>query len=434
MKIEILLYLVVGFLMGGTPLFFMVQRLLKENKSLKEKNSELERELEQEREKRIIFQTQKEEIEKSFKEQLRTLERAEERLKESFKALSGDILSESQKSFLNMAKVVFEKSIEKTESTLKLSQTNIENIIKPLKEKVETYSTFLQDLEKKRIEEYGSLEKYLEELSKVNEKLRKETETLSKALSSSKSRGRWGEFTLKNLVKMAGMSEYCDFNEQVTSSGDSGKLVPDMIINLPDNRKIAIDSKVPFDSYLKAIETKDEKESEEYFKQHLKALKVHIDKLGKKEYQTIEDQEFDFVILFLPLESLFSEALKRDSSLIEYGVQRKVIIATPTTLLALLRTVAFTWKQQKMIENVSQIIKEGKELYSRLVKFSEHFTSLSKSIYNVNKSFNDAVRSWDSRVMPKAQKFTEFGLSDTSKEIKEIKEIDTLPLEPKRRE
>lgn len=434
MKLELLIFFIVGFLMGFIPTFLYSQKFIKENRKLSDEKEELEKELSEEREKRIIFETQKTEMEKSFKEQINTLEKAEERLKESFKALSGDILNETQKSFLNMAKVVFDKSLEKTESTLKLSQANMENMIKPLKEKVETYSNFLKEMEKKRLEEYGSLEKYLEELSKANEKLREETETLSRALSSSKNRGRWGEFSLKNLVKMAGMSEYCDFTEQTTLKGETGKLIPDMIINLPDNRKIAIDSKVPFDSYLKATESKDKKEAEKFYQEHLKALKTHIDKLGKKEYQSIESQEFDFVILFLPLESLFSEALKRDSSLIEYGIKRKIIIATPTTLLALLRTVAFTWKQQKMIENVSQILKEGKELYLRLVKFSEHFSSISKSIYNVNKSFNDAVRSWDSRVMPKAQKFYEFGLSDDSKIVKEVKEIDILPIEPKKRE
>ncbi len=435
MRTEFLFIFILGFLMGfGAALFFFL-KAQKEKRRTEQEKKEIEKQLTKEREQRIIFQTQKEEMEKNFREQIKILEKAEERLKESFKALSGDVLSESQKNFLNMAKVVFEKSVQKTESTLKLSQTNIENIIKPLKEKVESYSSLLKEMEKKRLEEYGSLEKYLEELSKANEKLREETESLSKALSSSKSRGKWGEFTLKNLVKMAGMSEYCDFIEQASSSTEEkGRLIPDMIINLPDERKIAIDSKVPFESYLKATEAKNDREAEQFYQEHLKALKSHIDKLGKKEYQAIGSQKFDFVILFLPLESLFSEALKRDSSLIEYGIKRKVIIATPTTLLALLRTVAFTWKQQKMIENVSQILKEGKELYARLIKFSEHFSNLSKNIYNVNKSFNDAVKSWDSRVIPKAKKFSEFGLSDGSKTIKEIKEIDTLPLEPKRRD
>jgi DNA recombination protein RmuC len=408
--------------------FKKINSIYKERiKSLEEENEKLLTELENEREERVIFKTKLEESEKNLMEQKKLLDEANEKLTESFKAISNDLLSSNQKVFIEMAETVFKKTVEETKGTLKVSEVNIEKIINPLKENIERYNIFLREAERKRAEEFGNLSTQVKNLMILNQNLQKETSTLSSALKTPKTRGKWGELTLRNLVTMAGMSEYCDFEEQVHYQSEDKTFIPDMIVRFPDERKIAIDSKVPFDAYFRAIESNDEELSEKYFKEHAKTIKEHIKKLGKKEYQERGEDSFDFVVLFLPAESFFSEALKRDNDIIEEGIKRKVIIATPTTLLALLRTVAYSWRQYKMVENVKKISETGRELYTRLKVFSNHFAAIAKNISQLNTSFNKSVGSWKSRVIPQVKKLNDLGISDSSESLSEINPVDSVP-------
>ncbi len=434
MNLNMVFYFFTGVLIGGIIVFLYMFKYKKINtiykervKVLEEENHVLLNELENEKEERIIFKTKLEETEKNLAEQKKLLDEANEKLTESFKAISNDLLASNQKTFIDMAETVFKKTVEETRGTLKVSEVNIEKIINPLKENIDRYNKFLIEAERKRAEEFGNLSTQVKNLMILNQNLQKETSTLSTALKTPKTRGKWGELTLKNLVKMAGMSEYCDFTEQSYYSDDDKTMIPDMIVNFPDERKIAIDSKVPFDAYFKAIESNDDKIAEKYFKEHAKTVRDHIKKLGKKEYQQRGDDSFDFVVLFLPAESFFSEALKRDTNLIEEGIKYKVIIATPTTLLALLRTVAYSWRQYKMVENVKKISEAGIELYNRLKVFSSHFASISKSISQLNTNFNKSVRSWESRVIPQVNKLNELGISDGNDKLQDISPVDSIP-------
>ncbi len=434
MNISFFIYFIIGFVFGGIILFFHMSKFKKISSiykeridALEEENETLLDELDNEKEERVIFKTKLEETEKNLLEQKKLLDEANEKLTESFKAISNDLLSSNQKVFIDMAETVFKKSIEETKGTLKVSEVNIEKIINPLKENIERYNVFLREAERKRAEEFGNLSTQVKNLMILNQNLQKETSTLSSALKAPKTRGKWGELTLRNLVTMAGMSEYCDFEEQVHYQSEGKTLIPDMIVNFPDKRKIAIDSKVPFDAYFRAIESTDDELSEKFFKEHARTIKEHIKKLGKKEYQERGGDSFDFVVLFLPAESFFSEALKRDNNIIEEGIKQKVIIATPTTLLALLRTVAYSWRQYKMVENVKKISETGRELYNRLKVFSGHFASIAKNLSQLNASFNKSVSSWKSRVIPQVKKLNELGISDSSESLSEINPIDSVP-------
>ena len=265
----------------------------------------------------------------------------------------------------------------------------------------------------------------MEELSKSQKSLEKETGALVTALKSPKVRGRWGEIGLKRIVEFSGMSHYCDFDEQVNKNTDDGALRPDMIVNLPENRKIIVDSKMPLNAYLDALEAEEELTKQELMKNHAKAVALHVKNLSAKAYWSQFDNSIDFVVLYIEVESAFSAALSVNPRLIVEGLQNKIVFATPTTLITMLQTVAYSWKQQKSGENAQQIIQSSHEVFERIAIFNEYIQKIGTNISSLVKTFNQSVGSWEGRVLPSIRKVEALGLKSENRKIESLEKIES---------
>jgi DNA recombination protein RmuC len=337
----------------------------------------------------------------SFEEQRALLDEAQTKLKDAFAALSGAALKDSSQQFLATA----------------------EEKLKPIRTLLSEYEQRLREVEQARNDAYGGLKAHLDTLAQAHQALQKEAHQLSTALRSPTVRGRWGEMTLRRVVEVAGMSPHCDFEEQVSVTGEEGALRPDMKIKLPGGRIIVTDSKVPLAAYMDAVEAKDEAARRAAFGRHAQDVRKHVAALSKKAYWNQFGGAAEFVVLFLPGESFFSAALEQDRSLMEDAMQNKVFLATPTTLMALLNVVAHGWRQQEMAENAERIGQAGKDLYDRLAKFVEHFSGIGDALSRAGKAFDAAVGSYQSRIQPAARRLAEqAAVSD--KELPDVPPVD----------
>jgi len=333
------------------------------------------------------------------------LEDAQKNLLEAFKALSADALQKNNETFLQLAEQNLSKFQEGAKQDLEARQTAIAESMKPVKETLEKFDQKVQELDKKRAEEFGSLNTSISKMDESNIRLQVETNRLVTALKAPKVRGRWGEIQLRNVVEMAGMMKYCDFDEQQTVITGDGRLIPDMTVYLPNERTVVVDSKAPMNSYLEALECVEEGAREFMLNSHAAAIRKHVDDLSKKKYWTKFDRAPEFMIMFIPGEVFFSAALERDPTLIEYGMQNRIIISTPTTLIALLLAVAEGWREQKITENAEEVSRLGRELYSRMATFVGHLEALGKSLDRSVENFNKAIGSLDRNLLKTARDF-----------------------------
>lgn len=362
-----------------------------------------------------------EEALKNSQEQKKIFEAAEESFKTTFAALSGEALKSNNQAFLDLAKKSLEVTLQNAKGEISEKTSEIKKTVAPLEDALKRYEQQVQSLEKSRAAAYGSLENQIQSLIQTQQLLQKETGNLVSALRTPHIRGQWGQISLKRVVELAGMTEHCDYAEEVSVKVEEGRLRPDMIVHLPNGKQVVVDSKVSLHAYMDYIEATEETTRKAALLKHAQQIRKHMNDLSSKNYWTQFPQAPEFVVMFIPGEPFVSAAVENDPALIEDGVSGRVIVATPTTLIALLRAIAYGWRQEQVAKNSQAIADLGKQLYERFATFLGHLSktrnSLEQSIFN----FNRTVSSLEGRVMPSLRKFKDLGATGAE---------DLPPLEP----
>jgi DNA recombination protein RmuC len=361
-------------------------------------------------------------------ERLTAYQDAEAKLRDAFQALTADALKTNNEAFLSLAETRLREARTEAAGDIDARKKAIEDLLAPMAKTLEQVDREIRDSERRRVESGAQLLQRIASLDTAGQGLRDETRRLTDALKRPGVRGRWGELQLKRVVELAGMIEYCDFMEQHTiQGGDDERIRPDVIVRLPGGKRIVIDAKAPLDAYLRALEAPDEIARQNLLGEHAKQVRNHISQLSAKSYFEKVASTPEFVVMFLPGEMFFSAALEHDPSLIECGVEKRVIPASPTTLIALLRAVAYGWQQEAMEENARKISENGRNLYEAVRSLAGHFQSLGTKLKSSLEAYNDAVGSLEGNVLVKARKFKELQASNGGEEIKPLEPIDRVP-------
>jgi DNA recombination protein RmuC len=356
-------------------------------------------------------------------ERLRTLGDAQERLSQSFKALSAEALQASLSQLEQMARAQLEATQAQAKGELEKRQIAVEQLVTPIREQLGRVDAQLLRLDQERRESRGRLEAQLRTLAETGEKLRTETGALVTALRKPNARGQWGQMQLRNVVELAGMVRHCDFTEQATMAGGEATLRPDLVVRLPGGKHVVVDAKAPLQGVLDAYEARDEEERERHLRDHARLLRKHVKALAEKSYWAGLESAPDFVVLFLPGEHLYGAALEADPTLIEDAMGRRVLIATPTTLLAMLRAVAYGWQQERVAESATAISELGRELHARLVKLSTLLATLGKRLNSTVAAYNETIGSYEARVLPGARRFVEHGAVGEDREMPQLEQV-----------
>ncbi len=374
-----------------------------------------------------ILAEQKQLHEQTLREAKIAQEKALADLRDAFKALSAEALKQSAPEFLRLAEERFGKFQETAKGDLAQRQEAIKGLVEPLKQQLETYQKNLQQNSAAQSSALGEVKKHLETLAQSNQSLAQETQQFRLVLHSNQARGKWGEETLRRVVEAAGMSAHCDFTEQ-TATGENR---PDLVVKLPGDRFIIVDAKVPDFDFLNALESAEPVKRAEALAAHATKLKATIKALADRDYPRQFPNALDYVVLFLPAESLFSAALEGDHDLIIWAAEKRILLATPASLIALLRSVSVSWQQHAQTENAQKIAEAAGELFTRVVKFTEHFGKIRDGLEKANSAFNDAVGSYERMVKPSGERIQKLGGPTAGKELEDIQPLDaTLRLPP----
>ncbi len=360
-------------------------------------------------------------------EKLRLLTDASEQMKAQFQALAASALESSNASFLQLAKGTLEKYQSEARGELEKREKAVETLVKPISDSIKQVDEHVRQMEQSRATAYGGLTSQVASLLETQKALQAETGNLVKALREPQARGRWGELQLRRCLELAGMLEYCDFQEQVSVTIDERTKRPDVVVKLPGEKNIVVDSKVPLTAYLAALEAPDETTRQERQADHARQVRQHVDNLSSKSYWNQFEPTPEFVVLFLPGEVFFRAAMDADAELIEYGVKRKVIVASPTTLIALLRAVAYGWNQKNLAESAREISMAGKTLYQRLSAMAWNFEDIGKRLGGAVDSYNKAVGSMERSVFPIARKMPDLDRSLSSADLPDLHQVEKAP-------
>jgi len=363
------------------------------------------------RDKCVYLSTALEFERKASADQQAVYQQLNQQLKDTFNAMAAHALRDNNEQFLHLAKENLEKLHLKSEGELNRREQAIANLVKPIRDALEKTESQVRKMERDRQQAHGALTKHLETIAESHKTLQGETRNLVQALRRPEVRGQWGELTLKRLAELAGMVEHCDFFEQESVQSDAGKQRPDMIVRMPDKREIIVDAKTPLDAYLSAVEASDDAERTRLLKVHARNVRARVKELASKAYWQQFKYSPDFVVLFIPGDQFLSAALDIDHTLIEDALSQQVILATPTSFVALLRAIAYGWRQETLAENAETIREVGEEMYGRLTTFAEHLSKLGRSLDNSVDTYNKAVGSYDARILPGMKKFTEMGVA-----------------------
>ncbi len=460
---ETLIYLISGIIIGGIAAWFMIGIRFKEkcagqiaelHKEYSSQNAKLEAKagsaeavvgelrqliqqkdadmnqirtlLDAEKQAKVEALTKLDEARKGFEEQKALIETMKKEMTDTFNALSSAALKSSSEDFLRLASESLGRVVTDTKGRLGEHQAAMDGMIKPLYETLKRYEDQIKTMEEGRHKAYGSLEEQLRSLASTQESLQKETSNLVSALRKPQVRGRWGEMQLRRVAELSGMSMHCDFTEQQSVDTEKGRIRPDMIVHLPLDREIVVDSKVSLEAYLDTVNAATEDEKRARMEKHAQQVRTHMNKLASKDYWSQFKSSPEFVVLFIPGESFLSAAVEVDNSLIEDGIQKKVIIATPTTFIALLRAIAYGWRQEQITKNAQEISDLGRQLYERMVTLVQHFENVGKSLEKAIGSYNRAVGSMESRVLPSIRKFRELGVTG-AEEMPILEQVDQVP-------
>lgn len=365
----------------------------------------------------------------ALKQKIEHLSEMQSGMGSSFKSLSFEALERNSKAFIDMAKETLEKYQVGARAELEKRHQSILEVVSPVKEALGKIDLEMKQLEKERKGDQESLKEHLKILIDSERHLRQETSSLVKALRAPIGRGRWGEIQLRRVVELSGMLSYCDFYEQVSVGSDEGIFRPDLIVKLPGGRQVVVDAKVPMEAYLDAMASSDEEMKLQKMKDHSRQLRAHLAALSKKAYWEHFHPSPELVILFLPSEAFFSAALENDPSLLEAGMEQRVIISTPTTLIALLRAIAYGWKQESLSRHAEEVSLLGHELYKRLIDMSGHFNKMGRSLSSAVDAYNKGVGSLEARVLVSARKFKEMGAAAAHLDFEEIAPVEKTPKE-----
>jgi DNA recombination protein RmuC len=428
---NMILILCFGLLAGGIAVWLLKRS---DYENLKKRLADQEtqcagivQELTSERERRIIAERDIVSERELGAQKLILLDEAKNKLQDAFSALSSEALRNNNQQFLDLAGAALEKFQAQARGDLSMKEKAIENLVKPLADNLAKYEEQIRSIEKERKGDYSAITTQINSLMETQVQLKDETGRLVKALKRPEVRGQWGELQLKKAVELAGMLEYCDFNVQQSTECDNGLQRPDMIVHLPGGGIVVIDAKTPLDAYLEAINEPDEDIRNNYLKTHSRQVREHIQKLSRKEYWKQFKHSPDFVVLFLPGEAFYNAALQESPSLLEEAVRNKVVLAAPTTFIALLKVIAFGWRQEKLADNAQHICELGKELYSRIITLGGHLETLGRSLRKSVDSYNDTVKSVETRVMVSARRFNSLGVdSGSTPEL-----LDSLDVQPR---
>jgi DNA recombination protein RmuC len=379
---------------------------------------------------RLAEESTRRELEaKAAEERLAELKELREKFESTFKALSADALKSSSEQFLKLAKENFSRLHEGAQGDLEKRQQAIGELVAPLKKSLEQVDEKIQKLEKVREGAYAGLQEQVRSLLESQGKLQAETNNLVFALKTPNVRGRWGEMQLERTVEFAGMTDHVDFVQQESTDTESGRLRPDLIVRLPGGKNIVVDAKAPLAAYLEALEEEDGDRTIELLKRHARQIRDHIKALGSKQYWRQFDPSPEFVVIFLPGEAFFSAALEQDPDLIQYGTSENVLLATPTTLIALLKAAAYGWRQEAIADEAKQISALGRELYERLATQTGHFSDVGKALKRAVDAYNKSSRSMETRVLVTARKFETLAADSKKKLPDDLGQIEATPVE-----